>query len=468
MSTTTRAALVSLALVAFALAAPAAAPAASLHSAPLNPALRDDLAAGAAYLHSPVLVQRGARPLLRDGLSLPASYDLRDVNGVSHLTALRDQGNTGTCWAFATLGALESALMPATPPPNFSEDNMVNRNGYLVGNRYQNGGSLEMGEAYLARWAGPVAESVDHFRSAVNPTGPVTEHVQSFELIPLRANYATDGTANDAIKAAVLQYGAVATQMYYPETDTNVYNATLGFYLAAVAKEDGVPLANHGVDIVGWDDAYPVGQFVKEPPGPGAFLVRNSWGSNWGDGGYFWISYYDAALARSDDSVAFTRVDAPGVYGHVYSYDKLGWTSSGGWGRATAKFANRFTAAAAGKVAAVSFYTDAPDATYKVYAGRSLAGLSTRGSGTVSQAGYVTVPLGTQLSVARGARFVVAVSLDTGTSTPVPLEAPISDYAPARASAGQSFVLLGSRWVDLTTQRGYANTNVCLKAYTVK
>ena len=87
----------------------------------------------------------------------------------------------------------------------------------------------------------------------------------------------------------------------------------------------------------------------------------------------------------------------------------------------------------------MSFYTDAPDATYKVYAGRSLAGLSTRGSGTVSQAGYVTVPLSAPLSVTKGVRFVVAVSLNTGTKRPIPLEAPISRYAqpglrPARAS----------------------------------
>ena len=150
--------------------------------------------------------------------------------------------------------------------------------------------------------------------------------------------------------------------------------------------------------------------------------MRNSWGRSFADGGYFWVSYYDAGLARSDDSVAFTRVDAPGAYDHVYSYDKLGWTSSAGAGSTTAKFANRFTATAAGKVAAVSFYTDAPDATYKVYAGRSLAGLSTRGGGTVSQAGYVTVPLSTQLNVTKGVRFVVAVSLHTG--------------SPARPSAG--------------------------------
>ena len=254
MSTTTRAVLVSLALVAFALVAPAAAPAASLHSAPLNPALRDDLASGAAYLHSPVLVQDGsALRLLRDGVSLPATYDLRDVIGVDHLTAVRDQGSTGTCWAFATVGALESALMPATPPPDFSEDNMVNRNGFIVSDRYQSGGGLEMGEAYLARWAGPVADAVDPFRSAVNPTGPVTKRVQGFVLLDPRRS----GTDNAAIKAAVYTYGAVATQMYFPESDAgDEYTATLGFYQASVPTDTtGTPLANHGVDIVGWDDA---------------------------------------------------------------------------------------------------------------------------------------------------------------------------------------------------------------------
>jgi C1A family cysteine protease len=472
MSTTTRAALTALALVALALAAPAVALAASLHSAPLEPALRADLSTGSAYVHSPVLVQRShaALPLLREAISLPATYDLRAAAGVSHLTPVRDQGQTGTCWAFATVGALESALMPGRSW-DFSEDNMVNRNGFTVDDPYQNGGSLEMGEAYLARWAGPVTETVDPFdKPGVNPAGPVRKHVQGFVLLSPRADFATDTTANDAIKAALLQYGAVATQMYFPESDRgNEYTATLGFYQATVpADTDGVPLVNHGVDIVGWDDAYAVSRFATPPPGPGAFLVRNSWGPSFGDGGYFWISYYDAALARSDDSLAFTRVDDPGAYDHAYGYDTLGWTSSAGMGSATARFANRFTAKRAGKVTAVSFYTDAPGATYRLYAGRSLAGLSARGAGTVSQAGYVTVPLSTRLSVVKGARFVVAVSLKTGTSTPIPLEAPISGYAPARASAGQSFVLMSGKWRDLTASRGYGNTNVCLKAFTVK
>ena len=53
--------------------------------------------------------------------------------------------------------------------------------------------------------------------------------------------------------------------------------------------------------IVGWDDSYPRRNFgarYGRPPGNGAFLVRNSWGASFGDGGYFWVSYYDRSFAR--------------------------------------------------------------------------------------------------------------------------------------------------------------------------
>ena len=117
----------------------------------------------------------------------------------------------------------------------------------------------------------------------------------------------------------------------------------------------------------------------------------------------------------------------------------------------------------------MSFYTDGPNAAYKLYAGRSLAALSYRGSGTVSQPGYVTVPLRARLGVAKGAVFVVAVRLDIpGDDTPIPLEAPLNGYAPAKAAAGQSFVQLGRKWTDLTTQPRYRNVNVCLKAFAQK
>ena len=90
---------------------------------------------------------------------------------------------------------------------------------------------------------------------------------------------------------------------------------------------------NHEVTIVGWDDNYAATNFhgaAGAPPGNGAFIVKNSWGTSFGDRGYFYLSYYDTSI---QDVTAFTA-EPTSNYAAEYQYDPLGWVDNMGYGSA--------------------------------------------------------------------------------------------------------------------------------------
>jgi hypothetical protein len=150
----------------------------------------------------------------------------------------------------------------------------------------------------------------------------------------------------------------------------------------------------------------------------------------------------------------------------VYQYDKLGVTAHAGYGSTRVWGANRFTAAAAQRIVAASFYTLASSTKYEVWAGRSLKTLSKRASGTLDLPGYTTVDLATPLRVAKGKQFVVAVKLvSPGEGHPLAMEYPAGSWMRgATAKKGQSYISRnGNAWRDTTT--AYARSNVCLKAF---
>ncbi|WP_342678680.1 lectin like domain-containing protein [Methanofollis sp. UBA420] len=383
-------------------------------------------------------------------------FDLRDEGRVG---SVKDQGECGSCWAFAALGSLESTLLPEEVR-DFSENNLKNTHG--LDYAHDKGGNAYMATAYLSRWSGPVNEADDPYSevSGVSPTGlTVQKHVQDVDFLPIRK----DRSNVTLIKQAVKEYGGVYSSMYW---SNGFYNEDYASYYDPWLVGDG-----HAVLIVGWDDTYSKKNFTFEPPGDGAFIVRNSWNADWGDDGYFYQSYYDADRGCK---AVFTAENTDN-YRDVYLHDPLGWTAAGGLGSETAYAANVFTATSGNSLGAVGFFTTAPNAAYEVsvYLDPTDGPISADGpvttiSGTQVLPGYHTFPLAMPVPLRPGQRFSVVVKLTTPDYyQPLAVEKPIDGFSTgAQAGAGESYISAdGVAWEDLTTHM--PDTNVCLKAYTV-
>ncbi|OGS08420.1 MAG: hypothetical protein A2270_09010, partial [Elusimicrobia bacterium RIFOXYA12_FULL_51_18] len=391
-----------------------------------------------------------------------ASYDLRSLGKV---TSVKDQGSCGACWTFATMASLESKIL-TDDSWDFSENNLDDTAGFDIAPC--GGGTTDMSVAYLARWSGPWTETADPYTVTTNKQSPTypspnaQKHVQEVLLLPDRGS----STDNDNIKWALTTHGALKTSIYM---NTAYYRSAYKSYYYS-----GTSGTNHAVTIVGWDDNFAASKFTTTPPGNGAFIVKNSWGTGWGESGYFYVSYYDANLKNN---AVFIGAESNSNYYRVYQHDPLGNTGGTGYGSGTGWFANFFTAADANtQVDAVSFYTRALNSSYTVYvylnsaAGSPRSGtLMSSQSGSFAYAGYHTVPLTTKVPLTNGQTFTVVVQMTTpGYNFPIPIEGPVANYSSgATASLGQSYISsAGTTWTDLNATT--PNRNVCLKAFTSK
>ncbi|WP_229392436.1 NosD domain-containing protein [Methanosarcina sp. DH2] len=395
----------------------------------------------------------------------PVSYNLRTLGRVS---PIRDQMDAGSCWAFGAYASLESYILGAEGKNmDFSENNVKNllSEEYPQGfdRTYDDGGNAFMTTAYLARWSGPVSETDDPYdsHSGISPTDlPSLKRIKEVLFLPAR-NGQED---NDLIKWALMNYGVVSSVIYYSPDAYDAANCT--YYYTGSNNE------NHLIGFVGWDDSFDRNKFNPAAPGDGAFIVKNSWGTNWGEEGFFYISYYDTAIGSANNVHTTEDLNS---YSHVYQYDPLGWIESiGVSGSSTAWAANVFTAEKAETLEAVSFYTPATGTEYEIYVYTdplsgpvNSAGAETSANGTIALAGYHTISLGSAVQLETGQNFSVVVKFTTPEySYPVAVEFPLEGYSSkASANPGESFFSPnGENWVD--TALAMENTNVCIKAFT--
>ena len=228
----------------------------------------------------------GVTPLPGSSLSVralgavPSSYDARALNLIPN--TIRDQKACGSCWAFATVGVQEVAVIKAglqsSSTVDLSEQFLVscNKEGYSCNGgwwaHHYHVGTLANSQSFI----GAVKES-DLAYTASNSA------CQSVQNHPIRsgswgsvATVANSIGATADIQNAIMTYGAVATSVCV-DNGWYSYGAASGVYSPTTNACNGS--VNHAVLLVGWDDATQ------------SWLLRNSWGPGWGNNGYMQIKY---------------------------------------------------------------------------------------------------------------------------------------------------------------------------------
>lgn len=253
-------------------------------------------------------------------LANASSFDLRNYGLV---TSVKNQGRMGSCWSFATAASFESALLKATNGTlivDISENNERNLAimYYEQGGSGEEGGNGDKGAVYFISFGG-IDEEKDTY-DQFGKISPVFEDMAKYYayqaiFIDSRKNISD----NYRIKEALVKYGALAVSLLATEDDGLDYNNET--YAAFSNKSTR---SDHAVTLVGWDDNYSASNFKITPPGNGAWIIKNSWGSDWGNEGYYYVSYYDASAFVNDVTIVGFVIDPNVSYKKIYQYDVSG------------------------------------------------------------------------------------------------------------------------------------------------
>jgi len=371
---------------------------------------------------------------------------------------VRNQGNNGTCWSFAALSAIESVLLPEEEW-QFAVDHMTLMNGFNLSQK--DGGEYTMGMAYLASWKGPVLGVEDPYGDGkTNENLETVKHVQEMQIIAAK-DY-------EKIKEAVFKYGGVQTSIYSAlrsaTAESQYYNPDTKAYCYI-----GTEKPNHDVVIVGWDDNYSKENFSVSLEGDGAFICQNSWGSSFGEQGFFYISYYDTNIGTHN--VSYTRIDPVDNYDHIYQSDLCGWIGQLGYSKESIFGANVYTAESDEILEAISFYATGKASEYELFVVPNFTDMESLNeripvaSGKLSNAGYYTIDFKQDIMVDEGQKYAIILHMITPDAVhPLAIEY-VADKATANVITddGEGYISMnGSDWENV---KDVIDCNLCIKAF---
>ena len=457
---------------------------------------------------------RGTLPRVKG--RLPASYDSR-AQGL--VTSVKDQDTAGICWAFSAVSAMETdAIRQGLADVNtvdWSEAHLAwfaansrttdkNDPTYGDGTKstfrqiYNEGGNAYMAVAALARGTS-MAEETDfpfpgdyHGKKSYNESDRYVSvmHLAESETIDCFED-ADPEALREEIKQAIMEHGSV-TAMFYSFAPNEYYNTTTIDGVTSTAYyqnlTDNILRCDHMITIVGWDDNYSTDHFFKKarPQNNGAWLVKNSWGTEVEivTDGYVYISYEEPTLS---DFTAYTALPAD-AYNKTYQYDGFACAFALDFAPEDhAAAANVFTASETGYLDRVGYSTMIGDQTAVIEVYNHLKNAADPESGKLvcsvevndRYSGYHSVVLPKKAYLQAGDVFSVVVRAAEGKGIAVPIEANLPLERIYSAQAGQSFLKWeedgSSEWLDASTCGNrnifagavYSLCNVPIKAMTV-
>lgn len=427
--------------------------------------------------------------------SIPENYDSRDKG---YVTAIRNQSSWGTCWAFAAVAAMESyalshGLVDEPEDIDLSEyalayftfcddtykdvtgDETICSDTTKYG--FSSGGNDEYVFKTLSKWTGIYKDDNTSYEESLS-NGYVTPYEPNEEDLQyvLTGQYYINMDDTDVIKAAIIENGAV-TASYYSHSD---YASNMDTYNYNYEYSG----TNHAIAIVGWDDNKDKTLFTMTdsdgvehtPKNNGAWLVKNSWGTYWGEDGYIWISYEDLGLL-SGDAVVY-EIAPKDVYDNIYQYDG-----------ATVFLASLYLKRVA------SVYTITGDVNQYIEAvSFALAGsvnmqytidvyknteenlldageLVATKTGKTTLAGYYTVALDEPIKAQPGETYTIRITFDDVAKVLVGynnfgMGNPVAGTTSTSSKAGECYYYNGTKYIDLYEAYGGYLDNICVKMFT--
>ena len=467
----------------------------------------------AAFIAADLLAIFVCGSVLAAEVGIDTSYDGRKTGFVS---PVKNQLNYGSCWTFGMLATVEAnwnkqrqaaieegKITEAVAKADFSERYLawLGYNAPLgtdastyphpfypsfidpdrgIYDAYDQGGLEFKAAALLTRGTGLTWETNAPFASQPFQKNDPTTRMQGVTLQPevglvtqvyglyqyvdsMPVNYGYDGNIDNErqayIKQLITENGIISVGIYAgPEWNdakiTEIYN------------QDFDLGANHEVGLVGWDDDYEFTNYKDKNGQPlkGAWIMRNSWGEKWGNGGYAYVSYYDTSLAGGvtsvveADSLRYTSISQHGQLGSDIYWR---WDDEDPVAVKTSKgMASHYVAARPQFLKAVGFCTLTDAASYEI---EVLAGATDPENGksvytqkgtfgkddSKDYVGYRTVELDKFTLLPAGGDYVVRVKIYDNNGKLLGTQIVIDDLSPA--APGNSFIDFGKAggWQDI-------------------